>query len=128
MNLLRFTPILLTCFLLACEQAATPTGDISPDELEQRIAAGNAPLILDVRTPGEYSEAHIPGAINIPHTELDERMAEIPDARDTEIVVHCFSGRRAEIAKAGLETVGYTNVRHLDGDYEAWKESGRPLQ
>ena len=96
--------------------------------VEQRIAAGDAPMILDVRTPEEYSEAHIPGAINIPHTLLDERMAEIPDARDTEIVVHCFSGKRADIAMAGLKKVGYTNIRHLDGDYEAWKESGRPLE
>ena len=49
---------------------------ITGDALIERIDAGDAPVILDVRTAAEYAEGHVPGAINISHDELAERLAE----------------------------------------------------
>jgi hydroxyacylglutathione hydrolase len=68
-------------------------------------------LVLDVRSPAEYLADHIPGAVNIPHTRLLPRLAELP--RDRPLVVHCASGARAAVAVAALERHGF-DVRYVD--------------
>lgn len=111
---------------LACSQASSePT--VTGDELAAQLAAGDAPLILDVRTPEEYASGRVPGAINIPHTELAARLTELgPDAREREIVVYCERGGRAAAAEAVLRDAGYRDVRHLEGDMSAWRSAQRP--
>lgn len=113
----------------AAESAApvTPISQLSGDSLLARIEAGEAPLILDVRTPAEFAAGHIPGAVNIPHTEIEARMSELGDQQDREIVVHCKSGRRAGMAEEQLVAAGYTNILHLDGDMQGWEAGGRPV-
>jgi phage shock protein E len=66
-------------------------------------------LILDVRSPGEFSGGHYPKAINIPVDSLGGRMGEL-GAKDREIVVYCLSGGRSSRAKQMLEAAGYTKV------------------
>ncbi len=78
-----------------------------------------------MRTAAEYAEGHVPGAINISHDELAERLAEIDSARDLEVVVYCHSGRRAGIAEALLAEQGFSNLEHLEGDMQAWMAAGR---
>ena len=102
-------------------------GSLGGAELQARIEAGNAPLILDVRTPDEFAAGHIPGAVNIPHTEVGDRLFELGDDKTREIVVHCKSGRRADAAQTVLLVAGYTNVAHLEGDMQAWQADGRPM-
>ena len=122
-----FLALIAPVLLGACAPAPAPTGEITRIELEQRLASDSAPLILDVRSADEYGAGHLPGAVNIPHTEVIDRLAELPAERDTEIVIHCHSGKRASMAQAELETTGFSNIRHLDGDYIGWKEAGLPL-
>lgn len=101
---------------------------IGADELMSRIEAETAPTILDVRTPEEFAAGHVPGAINIPYTELEERYSELELESSDELVVYCQSGRRAAIAEAALSELGFTNVRDLDGHIAAWKQAERPLE
>lgn len=110
----------------ACSGAAsTPT--ISGEDLAQRIAAGDAPLLLDVRTPEEFADGHIPQAINIPYDELADRIGELGiEDPDREIVVYCRSGRRAAEAEATLHHAGFRGVRHLEGDMIGWREAQHP--
>lgn len=82
-------------------------------------------LVLDVRTPGEFAEGHIDGAINIPYDQLHARLADVP--RDKDIVLYCRTGRRSDIAAGVLLDNGYTRVSHLEGDIKAWVEQDRPL-
>jgi phage shock protein E len=117
----------VSIFLAACQPPAA-TGAIASTELSERINSNSAPMILDVRTVNEYSEAHLPGAVLIPHDEVAARIAELPADKSTEIVVHCHSGRRAGIAEAELKNAGYSNVRHLEGDYAAWADAGLQLE
>ena len=123
-----FLALITAALLSACAPAPAPTGEITSIELEQRLAADSAPLILDVRSADEYNAGHLPGAVNIPHTEVMVRLAELPSERDTEIVIHCHSGKRAGIAQTELEAAGFSNIRHLDGDYIGWKEAGLTLE
>ncbi len=72
-------------------------------------------IILDVRTQEEYDESHIPGAILIPNTELEERAEEnLPD-KDQLILVYCRSGRRSKMAAEILVELGYTNIKEFGG-------------
>ncbi|MFQ5416924.1 MAG: rhodanese-like domain-containing protein [Myxococcota bacterium] len=112
----------------ACAQPQDGAPRISASELVQRIEAGSAPTILDVRTEVEFADGHIPGALNIPYDQLAARIAEIPGARSDEIAVHCHSGRRAGIAKATLRGAGFTRVRDLDGHWKAWAGAGLPSE
>lgn len=120
--------LLLALGLAACSPAPDArVGSLSGAALMARIDAANAPLILDVRTPQEYAAGHIAGAVNIPHTEIEARIAELGDNRDREIVVHCKSGRRASAAEQLLIDAGYTRVLHLEGDLQDWEAQGRPV-
>jgi rhodanese-related sulfurtransferase len=115
------------CLLAALARAAEP-GMIEPKALGERIAwADPALVVLDVRTPAEYSEGHLPGAINIPHTELPARLAELDGARDRDIVVYCRTGNRTNQALDVLGKSGFTRLLHLKGDYTRWSEEKRPV-
>jgi len=122
--------VVLGAALLAsagCRHGAANTTPISAAELAQQLRSGTAPLILDVRTPAEYAAGHIPGAINIPHTEIAQRLKDIPAAKSAEIVVHCQGGGRAAAAERELAAAGYTNLRDLTGHMKGWQQGGFPV-
>ena len=119
---------LLLSFVSASTFAQSPAQLIAPDELSQRIEKKQADLvILDVRTAEEFAGGHVPGALNIPHDQLANRVGELADAKHKEIVVYCRSGRRSDLALATLSAQGFKNLRHLDGDMLKWQEQKRPI-
>jgi rhodanese-related sulfurtransferase len=123
----RRLPLLLLLGAAFAALAAGPAA-IEPKALGERIAwADRSLVVLDVRTPAEYADGHIPGAVNIPHTELAARVAELEGARDRDIVVYCRSGARAAQALEVLEKQGFRRLFHLDGDYTRWSEEKRPV-
>lgn len=68
---------------------------------------------LDVRTPQEFAEGHLESAINIPFEQIKGSIREITLDTNSEIIVYCRSGRRAEIATTTLNQLGYKNVKNL---------------
>lgn len=115
--------------LISCCAVAEDTPRIEPDALLQRIEQKDASLlILDVRTPEEFAAGHVPGAINVPHTQLPARAAELAAKGDKEIVLYCRTGRRAENAASRLREHGFTRLLHLDGDMQRWTEQQRPTE
>jgi rhodanese-related sulfurtransferase len=113
-----------------CRNAAEPgyPAQITAVELAERVRTRAAPLILDVRSPREYSAGHVPGAINIPHTELAGRLGELGIDKPDEVVVYCLSGKRAAMAEQVLAQAGYTSVRDLEGQLRAWQGGGYPVE
>ena len=71
-------------------------------------------VLLDVRTPQEYSEGHIPGSKNVPLQTLD-KVRSVVENKDTELFVYCYSGARSRQAAAALGQMGYTNVNNIGG-------------
>ncbi|RKY16730.1 MAG: hypothetical protein DRQ55_17400 [Planctomycetota bacterium] len=112
----------------ALTDASADTGPISCGDLAGRIAGGSAPLILDVRSAGEFGRGHIPGAVNIPHDELATRFAELSVSSSGELVVHCQVGGRARAAEEVLRQGGFSNVRDLTGHWGEWKSAGHPSE
>lgn len=70
--------------------------------------------LIDVRTPEEYREGHIPGSRNIPLGRIGEIEKAVPD-RDAKLFVYCLSGSRSASACAYLVRMGYTNVTNIGG-------------
>ncbi len=109
----------------------TPARDtrvISPGDLLELIALKKAPLILDVRTRGEFAHGHVPGAVNIPHQEIHYRLNEIENHKDKEIIVYCRSGRRVGIAEKVLRHAGFLNILYLQGNMRGWLGNNLPLE
>lgn len=76
-------------------------------------------LVLDVRTVKEYRRGHIKNSINIPILELRERIHELDEYKNKNILVHCARGRRSPVAVITLEDNGFKNLYHLyKGVYE----------
>ena len=100
---------------------------IGQEALLEKMAGGEGLLVLDVRTAREFADGHVPGAVNISHDELESRLAELDADRDTEVVVYCRSGRRAELALDLLAKAGFVRLSHLEGDFLAWSAADRPV-
>lgn len=86
--------------------------------VEEYLATPGA-VLMDVRTPGEYREGHIPGSRNVPLDILDKVSATVNN-KNTPIFVHCLSGSRSRQAEAYLVRLGYTNVKNIGG-ISAWR-------
>ena len=71
-------------------------------------------VLLDVRSPQEYREGHIPGSQNVPLQQLD-KVEEVTENKDTVLYVYCHSGARSRQAVSLLKHMGYTNVHNIGG-------------
>ena len=88
---------------------------INAEEAATLMEKESSYIILDVRTAQEYSEKHIPGAINIPNETIgDQDIPELPD-KEQLILVYCRSGNRSKQASEKLVKQGYTNIVEFGG-------------
>ena len=71
-------------------------------------------VLLDVRTPQEYQEGHIPGSKNVP-LQVIGKIASVSENKDTALFVYCYSGARSRQASGMLQRMGYTNVNNIGG-------------
>ena len=114
----RIIPILMTLLLLsdcATQSAEKTYRQISMEEAVTMMEEETEYIILDVRTAEEYSEKHIPGAINIANESIGtEDIPELPD-KDQLILVYCRSGNRSKQASEKLVKLGYTNIVEIGG-------------
>jgi rhodanese-related sulfurtransferase len=92
--------------------------------LRDLVESGGGPRLIDVRTPGEFEAAHIPGSYNVPLDLLREHRAELRHHLDEQVVLICRSGQRAAQAEQALAAAGLPNLRLLDGGMTAWQAAG----
>ena len=110
----------------AAPAAARPAlpAEVSVAEAAAKRDAGA--FILDVRTPEEWNEFHVPGSTLIPIDELPKRVAEVP--KDQEVVVVCRSGNRSATGRDVLLKAGYPQVTSLAGGLTTWRSAGKPVE
>ena len=111
------TVILALLLLSGCGQAPTQEAymNISQKEAKRLMDTQENYIILDVRSQEEYDEKHIPGAILIPHTQVEDLAFDMLPDLDQLILVYCRSGNRSKYAASILEEMGYTNIREFGG-------------
>lgn len=88
--------------------------DINKNELVRFLKDGA--ILVDVRSPQEYREGHLEGAMLIPEYELMSKHSKIFESKDETIVLYCSNGLRSKKAQRKLEKLGYTNVYNLVND------------
>lgn len=131
--LLLLVVIVLVALLVPRGDEVTPTPlpplppasevrNISPEEAKRRLDSGEKVMLLDVRTPDEHAEKHIPGSVLLPIELVDEvtgAAADVIPDKDTPVFVYCRSGRRSANAARILMGLGYKDVYNLGG-IQAW--------
>lgn len=121
----KLIPILLSALMLTgCTGAVNSTNNtyrqISMDEAVAMMERESGYIILDVRTPAEFAEKHIPNAINIPNENIGtDEISALPDKNQL-IMVYCRSGRRSKEAAEKMVKLGYTNIVEFGGILD-WK-------
>jgi rhodanese-related sulfurtransferase len=103
--------------------------EVSAEQLKQEInKTRNRPHLLDVRTPAEYGNGCIKGALNMPMSMLRARTSALALAKDEPVVALCHSARRSIVAVRLLQMAGFENVRQLKGGMVAWERHGFPVK
>ena len=105
------------------------TNTITRRELLDAIVAGDVTVVEALPAP-YYEDAHLPGAINIPHTEVAALAPELLPDKDAAIVTYCSNPacRNSGVAAAQLAKLGYTNVRKYAEGKDDWRAAGLPLE
>jgi hydroxyacylglutathione hydrolase len=101
------------------------TNRVSAPMLADELSSTNPPLIIDIRTPREWSAGHLEQSINLPLSQLQSHISEVP--RDRRIAVHCAGGYRSSIAAGILNQYGITNLIELAGGITAWEAAKLPV-
>jgi len=97
-----------------------------PEQVLQRLGGDKPLLVVDVRKPVEFGVAHIPGAINIPVAEIEDRLDEF--RRGNGVLVYCINGTRTRQAEAILLGADVSNIYHLEGAFNAWIQGKHPVE
>lgn len=99
--------------------------DVSVAEADALVKGGSRIVVLDVRTPGEFAQGHIKGAVNLDFRNPDfaERLARLDPEKS--YLLHCKSGARSAGALAIMKQQGFGDIAHLREGFDGWKASGK---
>jgi rhodanese-related sulfurtransferase len=124
--------IIMTIFIpqiLANNDTTKDYEDISVDVaysmINDTVSLPNL-IILDIRSQSEYDSGHLNNSILIPVDELENRLNEIDEYQNIEIIVHCRSGSRSRTASEILTTNGFSKIYNMLGGIYAWIDAGYP--
>lgn len=107
-------------------EVVATTERVSAPLAAERLAAGDPPLVVDVRTPRERAAKYIDGSIGIPLNHLAEQMDTLP--ADRSLLVQCAGGYRSSMAASLLHQRGFHKVAEIAGGITAWETAGLPLR
>ena len=114
----------------ADEKEKSPPANVTHADAKEaaKLIAKNEVVVLDVRTPGEFSAGHIAGATNLDFLagDFSERLAKLD--REKKYLVHCAAGGRSTKALPQLSKLGFKSIVHLDGGFKAWQAAGNPVE
>lgn len=125
-----FLVLSLSGGVIACQQgnkASSEISNVSTSEFKNLVDQHRG-IILDVRTPEEFAEGHIPGAINLDvnGSNFKDEIGKLDKSKDYE--VYCRSGKRSLKASEMMQSEGFTKVTNLDGGIMGWQEKGYPVE
>ena len=108
-------------------EALQSVPEVAPGELQSRLSGGEQIVVIDVREPDEFARGKIPGAYTIPRGVLEMQLdGRLP--REATVVLYCGGGARSALACKSLTDMGYDKVENLQGGWQAWVNSGFPVE
>lgn len=111
----------------AQEQVAAKYDNIDAANAQDFIIANPDAVVIDVRTPSEFAQGHIAGAINVDYKGDDFRdeLAKLDKA--THYVLHCKSGTRSGKSLVIMKELEFKHITHMDGGFDGWKAAQLPV-
>jgi len=107
-------------------EARSQIREVTPQDVDA-LPAGDA-TVIDVREASEWEQGHLPGAVHISKSYVEQQIeGAVPD-RDAPVVLYCAGGVRSLFAAQTLQQLGYTNVASMSGGFQAWKSAGLPWE
>jgi phage shock protein E len=100
---------------------------LSPQQVAEKKGAQSNLVIVDVRTPDEYAQGHIEGALSINYYDADWSKQMDQLSKDQPIVVYCAVGGRSGKAFAVLQKLGFKEVYDMKGGFDAWRQQNLPI-
>ena len=91
-------------------------------------SSATTPLVVDVRSPGEYARGHVAGSINLPLDSLPHGAAAVLPERDASLLLCCLSGARSGVAVQWLKAQGYRQVTNGGSVSSVALQLGRPIE
>jgi len=128
-NPMNWTTILIIAAIVVIVFMIKKTGQISAKDALEKLK--NGALVIDVRSPGEFSSGHLAKAVNIPLDEIETAVPKRVKDKSQVLLLHCASGMRSGMAKSKLIGMGYTNAFNLGGYGRAeiiLNQSGSPAK
>lgn len=110
---------LILWFLYSRFAGVRGLNNLASEQFEAGLKGNHNKVLIDVREPNEVKQGYIPGAINIPLTQLNHRLSEI--SKDRSVYLYCRSGMRSKQAARILQKNGFRDLSHLQGGIMAWK-------
>lgn len=103
---------------------------ISREDLKTLIASGKKHTIVEALPRKDYEAEHLPGAINVPHDEVQVAASRLIPDKSGRVIVYCASAecRNSHVAADALRGLGYSNVYEYAEGKKGWKEAGLPLE
>lgn len=121
--------IFLMVALFSCGTGeAQKSVSLGPQEFEKQLATEGERILLDVRTPGEFGERHLAGALNIDYNGADynSRIGNLDKTQP--VYVYCLSGGRSAAAAQTLTEIGFTKVFEMNGGISRWIAENHPVE
>ena len=127
MSVKRINLIVVFLVLLSsCVQTKTEINTLDITQFDLDTAKNG--VLIDVRTPEEYAEGHLPNAINI-DVQDDSFAVKMEKLRkNRKVYLYCKTGKRSARAAAIADTLGFKNIYNLDGGFIGWKEAGKVVE
>ena len=104
-------------------EAKAKAPSVDAEEMSE-LTSSQKVTVVDVREGDEWRSGHVPGAVHIPRAYLEMQAETKMPEKDSPIIVYCAGGNRSAFATETLKAMGYTDVRHLRGGINAWKDAG----
>jgi sulfur-carrier protein adenylyltransferase/sulfurtransferase len=109
---------------------ATPVGtdEITPENARDRLAEGDSPVLIDVRSYRERGTSYIPGSIHLPMAEVEARLTEVAPDPNRPVITYCATGNRSRRILPTFAELGYENAVSMAGGIVAWQALGYPTE
>ncbi len=115
-------------FLKIVDDAKSRIRQIDIGGYKSMIAAGEKPLLIDVREDREFATGHAAGAMHLGKGIIERDIERTVPEKDATMVLYCGGGFRSALAADSLQKMGYTHVISLDGGWHAYEVSGLPIE
>jgi rhodanese-related sulfurtransferase len=117
---------ILTVIIVIC--AVGCATNITREDLLKQLQSDAPPLVVDVRSQGEYDRDHVPGAVHIPFYSIGSGLKELGYPKFNPVVLYCEHGPRTGIAGFSLYLSGYKKVYSLEGNMKGWRKNEFPIE